>query len=70
MDEAKQCAQELPALLVTERRCRTKDVGLEGFSGCMVARPNHCRYAVLFGNEVFCSHPKHTSYRKTEPELS
>jgi hypothetical protein len=50
--------------------CHTKDIGMHDFSVCMVAQPNHCHYAVLFGNEVFCSHPKHAEYRTPEPELS
>jgi hypothetical protein len=68
MDDIKEYIEKLPS--PGGRECCTKDIGLQTFSACLKSQPYHCRYAVLFGNEVFCSHPKHASYRKAEVELS
>jgi hypothetical protein len=38
--------------------CRILDLGLDGFTECMRAGPNTCRYAIPFGYSFLCSYPQ------------
>ena len=47
-----------PRQLPNKEICRTKYIGIEQFSECLVDKPIECSFAQAFGFGFFCHHPE------------
>jgi hypothetical protein len=51
-----------PRQLPNKEICRTKYIGIEQFSECLVGEPIGCNFAQSFGYGFFCRHPERKNH--------
>ena len=55
---SKMIAESRSDTRLSNKSCRTFDIGIAGYEECLREGPNSCRYALPFGYSFLCHHPR------------